>query len=103
MSEAVRQRDTKERVSDHIHLFFIFYSWTVSCLSSEFLNVPIFFLEDVHVSGILADICKIPRLNIPRFVRKYNRVRSDQKYFVYHYSNAEKKTLLYNTFKGKKR
>ena len=40
---------------------YIIPRWAISCLATQILEVPYFFIEDVHTTGIVAHICKIPR------------------------------------------
>ena len=40
---------------------YIIPRWAISCLAEQILEIPYFFIEDVHTTGIVAHICKIPR------------------------------------------
>ena len=61
-----------------------------------YLKVPLFYIEDVHTSGFLAEICNIPRRHFPHFVYGFNMTSMNQNlvflnvthFYTYHYSRG---------------
>ena len=70
--------------------------------------MPLFFLEDVHTTGFLADICDIPRSHIPTFHRdmagkiykhpNFIRFLNRRIHYTYHYVDQGMKRTIYNHF-----
>ena len=96
-------------------IFNLFFSlrWTISCLSQMYLKIPLFFVEDVHTTGFLADICNITRFNVKNFevdpkllpFRNFSKKLIPQfgNYYIYHHINREIKRALYDYFSLKTR
>lgn len=86
----------------------LIFRWTIPCLSHLYLQVPLFYLEDVHTTGFLADICDIPRSHIPTFHinmagKKYKhpnftRLLNQRIHYTYHYVDQGMKRTIYNHF-----
>ena len=43
---------------------YIFPTWMADCLMKAALETPLIYMEDVFVTGILAEQCKFERQNI---------------------------------------
>ena len=85
-------------------LFVLCFRWTIPCLSKVYLKIPLFYIEDVHTSGFLAEICNIPRRHFPHFVYEFN-MTSTKKHlaflkitssYTYHYVDQDLKKFIYN-------
>ena len=73
-----------------------------------YLKVPLFFVEDVHTTGFLADICNITRFNVKNFqvdskllpFRNFRKKQISQfdNYYIYHHLNGELKKALYDYY-----
>ena len=78
-----------------------------------YLKVPLFFVEDVHTTGFLADICNITRFNVKNFqvdskllpFRNFRKKRIPEfdNYYTYHHINGELKRALYDYYSLKTR
>ena len=85
-------------------VFILCFRWTIPCLSKMYLKVPLFYIEDVHTSGFLAEICNIPRRHFPHFVYGFNMTSTNQNlvflnvthFYTYHYIDQDLKKFIYN-------
>lgn len=73
-----------------------------------YLKVPIFFIEDAHTTGFLAEICNIPRRNVIHFqvdrnLGKEKNFRRESVphmnvYYIYHHVDGDLKLALFKQF-----
>ena len=69
-----------------------------------YLKVPLFYIEDVHTSGFLAEICNIPRRHFSHFVYGFGMTSTKQNlvflnvtyFYTYHYVDQDLKKFIYN-------
>ena len=69
-----------------------------------YLKVPLFYIEDVHTSGFLAEICNIPRRHFLHFVYEFNKTSTKEHlaflkvtdFYTYHYVDQGLKKFIYN-------
>ena len=94
-----------------LYLFkgYIIPRWAIACLATQILDIPYFFIEDVHTTGIVALKCKIPRrssrlrgVEMFRDLPTTNLTSLKQDIIFYHYMRGSmkyqvhKKILLLN-------
>ena len=73
--------------------------WALSCIYQESFQLPYFFIEDVFVSGWIADRCLVPKQHLPGFEVSGTKKPIDEidktSHFMFHYVYRDFKHQLH--------